>query len=72
MGLQLPGELATLLQDLGYNWPKSDEEKMFNKGNKWLDFTNKIDQPVGDANAHATKVWTEHKGAGVQAFQSAW
>lgn len=72
MGLQLPGGLATLLQDLGYNWPMSDEEKLFNMGNSWLGFTSKLDQPVGDANAHATKVWTDHKGEGVQAFANSW
>jgi hypothetical protein len=72
MGMQLPGELATLLQDMGYNWPKSDEEKLFNMGGGWLDFTGKVDQPVSDANSHATRVWSEHKGDGVQAFQTKW
>jgi hypothetical protein len=72
MGMQLPGPLVTLLQDLGYNWPKSDEEKLFNMGSSWMDFTSKVDQPVNDAHSHATRVWTEHQGEGVQAFQTKW
>jgi len=72
MGMQLPGELATLLQDLGYNWPKSDEEKLFNKGGNWLSFSGKMNQPVTEANSHATRVYTENKAEGVQAFQTSW
>ena len=72
MGLQIPGALATLLQDMGYNWPKSDEEKMFNMGTGWMDFTSKVDQPVNDAHSHATQVWTQHRGEGIQAFQNKW
>jgi hypothetical protein len=72
MGMQLPGELATLLQDLGFIWPKSDEEKLFHKGGHWLNFGPQLDQPVSDANDHATRVYTQNKGEGVQAFQASW
>lgn len=72
MGMQLPGELATLLQDLGYNWPMSDEEKIFKMGSGWLDFSGKVIQPISDANSHASRVWSEHKGEGIQAFQGNW
>ncbi|GAA4609551.1 hypothetical protein GCM10023195_38650 [Actinoallomurus liliacearum] len=72
MGLQLPGALATLLNDLGYTWPMSDEDKLLNMGSGWLGFTSTMDQPVGDANAHATSIWTQHKGEGVQAFANTW
>jgi hypothetical protein len=41
-------------------------------GGSWLDFTGKVDQPVSDANSHASQVWTQHKGAGIQAFQAKW
>ncbi|GAA4636119.1 hypothetical protein GCM10023196_084650 [Actinoallomurus vinaceus] len=72
MGMQLPGELATLLQDLGFMWPKSDEEKLFHKGGHWLNFGGQLDQPVSNANDHATRVYTQNKGEGVQAFQTSW
>jgi hypothetical protein len=72
MGMQLPGGLATLLQDLGYSWPKSDEQKLFGMGGNWLEFSGKANQPVGEADSHATRVWSANKGAGIQKFQDAW
>jgi hypothetical protein len=72
MGMQLPGGLATFLQDLGYNWPKTDEEKLFTMGGNWLDFAGKVNQPVSEANSHATRVWSANQGDGIQAFQNAW
>jgi hypothetical protein len=71
VGLQLPGGLAVLLQDLGYNWPMSDESKLFNMGGGWLNHVGTMDQPIGEANAHATTVG-QFKGDGIQAFSNAW
>lgn len=72
MGLQIPGELASLLQMLGYNWPKADEEKLFEMGNAWMSFSGKFDQPIGEAGAHAQTVWSANEGEAIEAFRSAW
>ena len=42
MGLQLPGELISLLSMLGYNWPQADETKLFEMGNAWMGFPDRI------------------------------
>jgi hypothetical protein len=44
MGMNLPGELVTFLNMLGYNWPQADEEKLFKMGEKWMGFSGKLDQ----------------------------
>lgn len=72
MGLQLPGELVSLLQMLGYNWPEADEEKLFEMGNAWLEFGGRFAQPIGEAGSHAQAVWTDNQGEGIEAFRSAW
>jgi len=72
MGLQLPGELRSLLSMLGYNWPEADEEKLFQMGNAWLGFAGKVGQPLSDADGHAQRVWSENQGEGIEAFQQAW
>ena len=72
MGLQLPGELISLLGMLGYDWPEADEEKLFKMGNSWLGFAGKVGQPVGDAQAQAQQVWTGQQGEGIDAFRKAW
>lgn len=33
MGMELPGELRSLLGVLGYTWPEADETKLFEMGN---------------------------------------
>jgi hypothetical protein len=72
MGLQLPGELVSLLGMLGYDWPESDEEKLFKMGGSWLGFAGKLGQPVGEAHGHAQQVWTGNHGEGIEAFRKAW
>jgi hypothetical protein len=69
MGLNLPGELASLLQILGYNWPKGDEQKLFEMGQKWLDFSNTLKDISQNGQKTASKVWEQNKGANIDAFQ---
>ena len=42
MGMQLPSELTSLLSMLGYDWPESDEEKLFDLGNTWTYLSDQI------------------------------
>jgi hypothetical protein len=72
MGLQLPGELADLLNELGYTWPKADEEKLFELGRHWMTYSGKLGGIVQDASTAAQPVWTENRGAGIDAFKAKW
>lgn len=38
MGLELPGELVSVLGVLGFSWPEADETKLFEMGNAWIGF----------------------------------
>ncbi|WP_433119996.1 hypothetical protein [Micromonospora sp. CA-246542] len=72
MGLQLPGELASLLGLLGYSWPEADEEKLFELGQHWLGLAATV-QAVGDeAQRTGQAVWTSNSGQAVSAFQTRW
>lgn len=42
MGLQLPGELRSLLSMLGYSWPEADETKLMEMGGAWLRFAGTL------------------------------
>jgi hypothetical protein len=70
--LMLPGELANLLNMLGYTWPKSDEVKMFELGQEWMDFGGKLKQIHGQAVPHAEKFTLENVGADIEAFKQKW
>jgi hypothetical protein len=72
VGLQLPGELITALGWIGYTWPEADEEKLFEMGQAWIDFSDKISSAAADAGAGATAVWSQSTGEAVQAFQRWW
>src|SRR6266511_675862 len=72
MGLQLPGELVSLLGMLGYNWPEADEEKLFGMGQVWLDFAGTLQSVVDDADKHGQEVWQRNVGQSIAAFQNSW
>ncbi len=72
MGLMIPGELATLLNDLGYMWPETDEQSLFGMGSSWASFGSGMRQPVTDAHAHAQQVWSANQGQAIDAFKQAW
>lgn len=72
MGMQLPGELVVLLNGLGYTYPAADETKLFELGQKWIDFTGTVDQIKADADVGARTVWDNNSGEDITAFQTQW
>lgn len=72
MGLMLPGELVTALNWIGYRWPEADEEKLFEMGQAWIDFSSSISSAAVDAAASAAGVWQQNSGDAIQAFQRWW
>ncbi|MET7467391.1 hypothetical protein ACFYON_05510 [Micromonospora sp. NPDC005686] len=72
MGMELPGELRSLLGVLGYTWPEADETKLFEMGNAWIRFSDTLSGVVSDANTGAATVWTQHTGQDIAAFQTWW
>jgi hypothetical protein len=72
VGLQLPGELRALLDILGYTWPASDEEKLFELGQAWIEFSDTLAQFAEQAGAGATAVLSGNRGGDIDAFQAWW
>ncbi|MGH3390212.1 MAG: hypothetical protein ACRDOO_15195 [Actinomadura sp.] len=72
MGLQLPGELTSLLSMLGYTWPQADETKLFEMGGAWLGFAGKHAGSLGEVDTHAQQVWTDNRAEAIEAFRSEW
>ena len=72
MGLQLPGELVSLLSMLGYNWPEADEEKLFEMAQHWLGLSGTVDAISAEAQGHGSTVATANAGEAIAAFQSRW
>ncbi|MFC0037049.1 hypothetical protein [Actinomadura rayongensis] len=72
MGLQLPGELISLLGMLGYNWPEADETKLFQLGSTWMEFSGTVGSVSADIESAAQRVPASNEGDDIEAFQKAW
>lgn len=72
MGLQLPGELITALGWIGLSWPEADEEKLFDMGQAWIDFSGTVAEASNESGGAAAAIWSQQRGESVQAFQKWW
>ncbi|GAA1847051.1 WXG100-like domain-containing protein [Asanoa iriomotensis] len=72
MGLQLPGELVSLLGLLGYTWPQADEEKLFEMAQHWLELSGEVRTISAEAHGQGAAVLATNTGEAITAFQSRW
>jgi hypothetical protein len=72
MGIRLPGGLERLLNDLGYQWPEVDEDKLLELGHTWSNFSGTVSQHAQQAHTHAQQVWAGNAGDSVDAFEQKW
>lgn len=72
MGMQLPGELISVLSVLGFEWPRGDEEKLFEMGQTWTDFAGTMRGETTNATSQAKTVWEVNTSDTTAAFEQAW
>jgi hypothetical protein len=72
MGLTLPGELAGLLNEMGYTWPMVDEQKLLELGQLWISHASTVDGIRADAVLTASRAWSESRGDAIDAFRAEW
>ncbi len=72
MGMQLPGELVSVLGILGFTWPEGDEEKLFELGNTWTKFAGTLRGHTDTTTTHAQNVWQVNVSDTTAAFEEAW
>lgn len=72
MGIQLPSELTGLLSMLGYDFPESDEESIFNLAGEWTGMADQISGRVEALNTAARTLLDNNMGAEIDAFKEEW
>jgi hypothetical protein len=72
VGLEIPGELATLLNELGYIWPKSDETQLAELGSQWVALGDTLRGLSEDAAAAMRTAVGDNSGDAITAFQTRW
>ena len=70
--MTLPGELERLLNDLGFNWPEIDEQRLFELGGSWSSYGTTLQQISADAQRAAEEVWSGNSGPAIEAFKARW
>ncbi|GGP51830.1 WXG100-like domain-containing protein [Saccharothrix coeruleofusca] len=71
-GMMLPPELSGLLNTLGFNWPESDEGKLFDLGGLWSGFADRLAPAAAEADGRAQQVLSTNSGAAVEGFKAFW
>ncbi|WNV87850.1 hypothetical protein [Umezawaea sp. Da 62-37] len=71
-GMMLPPELSGLLNALGFNWPESDEGKLFELGGMWTGFSERLGPAAAQADAQAMQVLSANSGEAIEKFKAFW
>ena len=72
MGLQLSGELVSAMNVVGFDWPRGDEDKLFEMGQAWVRFADRLRGGTEAMTAHAQTVWQVNVSDTTSAFEQAW
>jgi hypothetical protein len=72
VGMSLPSELTSLLSMLGYDWPESDETKLFDLGNTWTRLSDQITGAIDQLEDAARTVTDNNISKDIEAFRSEW
>lgn len=72
MGIELPGELANLLNELGYTWPKADETALLTLGREWITFGGQLRPLAQDASRAVADVVAHNHGPALTAMEQVW
>jgi hypothetical protein len=70
--IQLPGEVRTFLQIIGFTYPAGDETKLLDLGQEWMSLADKIEQHVEEAKHTAEQAWNKNSSDMIEAFKSKW
>ena len=72
MGIQLPGEVRTFLNIIGFTFPAGDETKLLDLGQEWMSLADKIEQHVEQAKHTAEQAWNQNSSDMIEAFKKRW
>src|SRR2546423_2694732 len=72
MTIQLPGAIASLLDEIGLEWPDIDEDLLREMSNEITDLATTAQQTIDQANSAAQKLIAANAGLGIEAFEKCW
>ncbi|MGD7706346.1 hypothetical protein [Microlunatus sp. Y2014] len=72
MGLQLPAEAIEALSYLGMTWPEADEELIFERGQRWMEFADLAGEQREVACRAVDEMLANNESNGLKAFEIYW
>jgi uncharacterized protein YukE len=72
MAIELPGEVVTLLDFIGINWPNINEDKVREFAGHVRDFGQKVDDTHQESTATIKKMADVYQGASYEALLAKW
>lgn len=72
MGITLPDAVSSLLNELGYDWPNTDEGDVFSKGKDWLSFAKEAKSTGSHADDASQQVLSKNEGNAMEAFRQSY
>ncbi|MEU5870436.1 hypothetical protein AB0A73_02630 [Glycomyces sp. NPDC047369] len=72
MVINLPSELGEILGILGFNWPMSNEDQLFEMGQEWMNVAGRIGDQLQLAHSSAQEAWAQNAGDSIAKFQEWW
>lgn len=71
MAIMLPAEASQLLNELGFEWPEGNEDRVFGYGTRWMSYASELGEVVQTARDGANTALAENAGEAMDAFRSA-
>ncbi|MFF8769632.1 WXG100 family type VII secretion target [Kitasatospora sp. NPDC015120] len=72
MAIELPGEVATLLEFIGIRWPAVNEDKVREFGEHVKEFAKGLEEVHADSTATIHQLGGAYEGASYQALAATW
>lgn len=72
MAIELPGEVVSMLQFIGVNWPNVNEDKVRELASHVREFADSVDGTHQKATATVDKMSADYQGSSYEALVSSW
>ncbi|RRS01756.1 WXG100-like domain-containing protein [Glycomyces terrestris] len=72
MVINLPSELGEILNILGFDWPMSNEDQLFEMGQEWMNVASRIGDQLQQAATSAQEAWVQNTGESIEGFKQWW
>ena len=70
MAIMLPTEASALLNELGFEWPEGNEDKVFDYGTRWMSYAGELGGVVQTARDGASTALADNAGDAMDAFRA--